>query len=99
MKPAYLLVEATLHSSSSFCSISIHAVLLSVCVCGVVFSAVATSITSVIVCLIMKKRQGKQDTMKTTPSHAPPFYDTITQTSGKGNIELTGNIAYEHVNL
>ena len=73
--------------------------LLSVCVSGVVFSAVAVFSTSVIVCLIMKKRQGKQDPAKTTPIHAPPVYDTITETSGKENIELTGNVAYERVNI
>ena len=68
------------------------------CVSGVVFSAVAVLATSVI-CLIMKKRQGKQVPVKTTPIHAPPVYDTITETSGKENIELTGNVAYERVNL
>ena len=85
--------------SSLFVFNSIHVVLLSVCVSGVVFSAVAASLASVIVYLIMKKRQGKQDPMKTTPIHAPPLYDTITETSGKENIELSGNVAYERVNL
>ena len=73
--------------------------LLSVCVSGVVFSVVAASLASVIVYLIMKKRQGKQDPVKTTPIHAPPFYDTITESRVKENIELTGNVAYECVNL
>ena len=71
---------------------------LAVCVSGVVFSAVAALITSVL-CLIMKKRHDKQDAVKTTPIQAPPLYDTITETSGKENIELTGNVAYERVNL
>ena len=47
----------------------------------------------------MKKRQDKQDQVKTTPIHASPIYDTITETSGKEIIELTGNVAYERVNL
>ena len=68
------------------------------CVSGVMFSAVAVLITSVI-CLKVKKRQDKQDPVKTTPIHAPPVYDTITETSGKENIELTGNVAYERVNM
>ena len=72
--------------------------LLSVCVSGVVFSALTALIASVIVCLIMK-RQYKQVLVKTTPIHAPPLYDTITETSGKENIELTGNVAYERVNI
>ena len=70
-----------------------------VCVSGVVFSAVAASLTSVIVYLIMKKRQGKQDPVKTTPIHASPIYDTIDETSGKESIELSSNVAYEHVNM
>ena len=80
------------------CSISIQVVSLSVCVSGVVFSTAATFITSV-VCLIMKKRQDKQDPVKTTAIHAPPVYDSITETSGQKNIELSGNVAYECVNL
>ena len=72
--------------------------LLSVCVSGVVFSAVAASLASVIVYLVMKKRQGKQDPVKTTPIHAPPIYDTINETSGKENVELSGNVAYKRVN-
>ena len=72
---------------------------LLVCVSGVVFSAVTALITSVLVCLIMKKRQEKQDPVKSTPIHAPPLYDTITETSGKENIELSGNVAYERVNM
>ena len=72
--------------------------LLSVCVSVVVSSAVATFVTS-IVCLMMKKRQDKQDRVMTTPIHAPPIYDTIAETSGKESIELSGNVAYEHVNL
>ena len=47
----------------------------------------------------MKKRQDKQEPVKTTPIHASPIYDTITETSGKENIELTGNVAYECVKL
>ena len=81
------------------CGTSLSAVLLSVCVSGVVFSTVSAFSTSVIVCLITKKRQGKQDPTKTTPIHVPPVYDTITVTTGQENIELTGNVAYEHVNL
>ena len=73
--------------------------LLSLCVSGAMCSAVAVSITSVIVCLIMKKRQRKQDPVKITPLHAPPVYDTITETRDKENIELTGNVANEHVNM
>ena len=69
------------------------------CVSGVVFSAVATSLASVIVYLIIKKRQEKQDPVKTTPLHAPPLYDTITESRVKENIELTGNVSYECVNL
>ena len=66
---------------------------------GVVFSAVAASLASVIVYLIMKKRKDKQDPVKITPIHAPPIYDTINETSIKENIELSRNVAYEHVNL
>ena len=73
--------------------------LLSVCVSGVVFSAVVALITNVIVYLIMKKRQDKQDPVKTTPIHVPPLYDTITEISAKENIELSGNVAYERVNM
>ena len=73
--------------------------LLSVCVSGVVFSVVAASLATVIVCLIMRKRREKQNSVKTTPIHAPPLYDTITVTSGKQNIEFAGNVAYERVNL
>ena len=47
----------------------------------------------------MKKRQGKQDPAKATPLHAPPVYDTITESTGKEKIELTGNVAYEHVSV
>ena len=47
----------------------------------------------------MKKWQGKQDQVKTTPIHVPPIYDTITETRGKENIELSGNVAIERVNL
>ena len=79
--------------------LSLPAVLLSVCVSGVVFSAVTAFSTSVIVCLIMKKRQGKQDPVKTTPIRAPPVYDTVAETPGKETIELTGNVAYERVNV
>ena len=74
-------------------------VAVSVCVSGVMFSVVAALITAVTVYLIMKKRQNKQDPVKTTPIHAPPLYDTITATSGKENIELAGNVAYQRVNL
>ena len=73
------------------------AVLLSVCVSGVVFSAVAASLASVIVWLLMKQRQGKQDPVETIFINAPPLNDTISETSGKENIELTGNVAYEPV--
>ena len=78
----------------------IHAVLLSVIMSGVLFSAVTAVITSIIVCLVMKKRQGTQDPGKSTPIHAtpPPIYDTVMGTTGKENIELTGNVAYAHVN-
>ena len=85
--------------SSLFVFNSIHVVLLSACVSGIALSAVTASLASVIVYLIMKKRQGKQAPVKTTPIHAPPLYDTITETSGKENIELSGNVAYERVNL
>ena len=47
----------------------------------------------------MKKWLKKQDPMQNTPIHVPPLYDTVTETSGKENIELTGNVAYERVNL
>ena len=47
----------------------------------------------------MKKRQDKQEPVKTTPIHASPLYDTITETSGKENIELSSNVAYERVEL
>ena len=79
--------------------IPIHAVLLSVSVSGVLFSAVTAIFTS-IVCLIIKKRQGTQHTVKSTPMHAtlPPIYDTVTETTGKENIKLTINVAYAHVN-
>ena len=73
--------------------------LVSVCVSGVAFSAVTAFSTSVIICLTMKKRQEKQDLAKTTPIHAPPVYDTITETTCKESIELTGNVANECVHL
>ena len=82
-----------------FVLLPLPAVLLSVCVSGVVFSAVTAFSTSVIVFLIMKKRQGKQDPKKTTSIYAPPVYNTITETTVKEKIELTGNVANEHVNL
>ena len=47
----------------------------------------------------MKKRQDKQNPMQTTPIHAPPLYDTITETSVKENVELSGNVAYDSVNI
>ena len=73
--------------------------LLSVCVSGVMFSAVAGALASVIVYLIMKKRQDKQAPVNTTPIHAPPLYDTITETGGKQKIEFTSNVAYERVTM
>ena len=73
--------------------------LSAVCVSGVVFSAVSVLSTSVIVCLIMKKRQGKQDLAKATSIHVPPVYDIITESTGKEKFELTGNLAYEHVTV
>ena len=75
-----------------------HAVLLSVCVSGIVSSVLATLITSAI-CLVMKKRMGANKPVKATPIQAPPpIYDTVTETSGKENIELTGNVAYAQIN-
>ena len=47
----------------------------------------------------MKKKQGKQDQGETTPIHASPLCDAVTATSGKENIELSGNVAYERVSL
>ena len=73
--------------------------LLSVCISGVVLSSSVTVLITSGVCLILKKKQDKQDPTKTTPIYAPPIYDTVTETSGKENIELTGNVAYEHVNI
>ena len=74
------------------------AVLLSVFVSGFVSSVLATLITSAI-CLVMKKRIGTKEPVKATPIQAPPpIYDTVTETSGKENNELTGNVAYVQIN-
>ena len=89
----------SLYSRSARFLLSLPAVLLPVCVSGLVFSAVTAFSASVIVCLLLKKRQRKQDPVKTTPIYVPPVYDAVTETAGKENIELTGSIASEHVNV
>ena len=75
------------------------AVLLSVCVSGAL-SSVVTALVAIAVCLVMKKRMETKNTMKATPIQAslpPPIYDTVTDTSGKERIEITGNVAYAHI--
>ena len=46
----------------------------------------------------MKKKQEKEDRGNTTPIYAPPLHDTITEISGKENIELSGDVAYDRLN-
>ena len=79
-----------------------HALLLSGGVSVAVVSSVLTAIvTSIIVCLFLKKKSKTPGPLKTTPTHATPspIYDTLTETNGKDNIELRGNVAYAPVNL
>ena len=64
-----------------------------------VSSVITAIITSIIVCLLMKKKLRTPGPLKTTPTHATPTYDTLTKTTGKDNIELRGNVAYATVNL
>ena len=73
-------------------------VLLSICVSGFL-SSVLTTLIAVAICLIMKKRIGTKEPVKATPIQTPPpIYDTVTETAGKENIELTGNVAYAQIN-
>ena len=64
-----------------------------VCVCVSGFlPSVLTALITIAICLVMKKKTGTKDPMKVRPIQAPPpIYDTVTETSGKDNIELTGN--------
>ena len=55
--------------------------------------------SAVLVYLTLKMRKDKQDPMKTTPIHSLPVYDSIIEISGKKSIELSGNVAYEHVKI
>ena len=70
------------------------------CVSGAL-SSVVTALIATGVCLVIKKRLGTKEPIKATPVHppAPPIYDTVTETTGKEIIELTGNVAYAPINL
>ena len=67
---------------------------------GAVFSAMAALITSIIECLIMKKRQGKQERVKTTPIHALLSLTPLLKPAAKRALNsLHGNVAYECMTL
>ena len=75
--------------------------LLSVGVSAALVSSVITAlITSIVVCLLLKKKLSAPGPIKTTTIHTtlPPIM-ILSQTTGKDNIELSGNVAYAQVNL